>query len=71
MSITATVKNGVLVLPPGVQLPEGAEVQLTVPEPTADRSFADRYASYVGVADDLPSDLAANLDHYVHGHRRK
>lgn len=34
-------------------------------------SFADRYAAYIGAADDLPSDLAANLDHYVHGHTRK
>jgi hypothetical protein len=71
MRITATVKNGVLVLPPGVQLPEGAEVRLTVPEPEAGGSFADRYASYVGAADDLPCDLAGNLDHYVHGHRKK
>lgn len=67
MSFTGTVKNGVVVLPPGLKLPDGAEVQLTVPDSA---SFAERYAAYIGVADDLPSDLAENLDHYVHGHRK-
>lgn len=64
------MKDGVVVLPPGVKLPEGAEVELTVPDALASASFAERYAAYVGVADDLPSDLAKNLDHYVHGHRK-
>ena len=35
MSFTGTVKDGVIVLPPGVHLPEGAEVQLTVPDDVA------------------------------------
>jgi hypothetical protein len=63
MSFTGTVKGGVVVLPPGVKLPEGLEVRLTVPDSA---SFAERYAAYIGAADDLPSDLAENLDHYVH-----
>ena len=44
---------------------------LTVPDAPANGSFADRYAAYIGAADDLPADLAQNLDHYVHGHRKK
>ena len=67
MSFTGTVKDGVVILPPGLKLPEGLEVQLTVPDSA---SFAERYAAYIGAADDLPSDLATNLDHYVHGHRK-
>ena len=70
MSFTGTVKDGVVVLPPGLNLPEGAEVQLTVPDAPASASFAERYAAYIGAADDLPSDLAENLDHYVHTHRK-
>ena len=70
MSFTATVKDGVVVLPAGLKLPDGLEVQLTVPDSAAPSSFAERYAAYIGAADDLPSDLAENLDHYVHGHRR-
>jgi hypothetical protein len=41
MSLTGTVKNGVVVLPPGVKLPEGTEVQLTVSELASAPSFAD------------------------------
>jgi hypothetical protein len=71
MTCTVKVANGIINLPPEMKLPDGTEVQLTVPDPTAKPSFAERYASYVGVAEDLPADLAENLDHYLHGHRKK
>jgi hypothetical protein len=71
MTCIVKVANGAIRLPPGVKLPDGAEVQLTIPDSAAQPSFAERYASYVGMAEDLPADLAANLDHYVHGHKRK
>ena len=71
MTCTVKVANGAIPLPPGVELPDGAEVQLIVPDPVSQPSFADRYAAYIGAADDLPADLAANLDHYVHGLGRK
>ena len=67
MTLTVKVANGAIQLPPGVQLPDGAAVRLTVPDKDAKPSFAERYAAYIGVAGDLPGDLAANLDHYVHG----
>ena len=68
--MTGTVKDGVVVLPAGVVLPEGLQVVLTVPDAAAAPSFAERYAAYIGAAEDLPADLAANLDHYVHGNRQ-
>jgi hypothetical protein len=71
MTWTVKVANGAIKLPPGVQLPDGAEVQLTIPNPQTQQSFAERYAAYIGVAGDLPEDLAANLDHYAHGHPKK
>lgn len=71
MTCTVKVTNGTIKLPPGVKLPEGAEVKLTIPDSLAQPSFAERYAAYVGVADDLPEDLASNLDHYLHGHERE
>jgi len=72
MACTVKVANGAIPLPPAVELPDGAEVQLIVPDSVVQpTSFADRYAAYIGAADDLPGDLAANLDHYVHGHSRK
>jgi hypothetical protein len=71
MTWTVKVANGTVKLPPGVQLPDGAEVRLTIPDSQAQPSFAERYAGYIGVAGDLPSDLATNLDHYVHGQAKK
>lgn len=71
MTCTVKVKDGTIRLPPGVELPDGAEVRLTIPDVASQASFAERYAGYIGVLDDLPPDLAANLDHYVHGHRKK
>jgi len=46
-------------------------VRLSIPDPKEPPSFAERYSAYIGVAGDLPEDLAANLDHYVHGHPKK
>jgi hypothetical protein len=71
MTWTVKVANGAIKLPPGLELPDGAEVRLTVPDSQAQSSFAERYAAYIGVAHDLPDDLAVNLDHYVHGHPKK
>ena len=73
LSMTCMVKvtNGAILLPPGVNLPEGAEVRLTISDSLAQPPFAERYAAFIGMADDLPADMAANLDHYIHGHARK
>ena len=73
MSITAIVENDTIKLPPGVHLPDGTEVS----NETADAAgaagaasrgtLAERYAKFVGLADDLPEDMAKNHDHYLHG----
>jgi hypothetical protein len=66
------VDNDAIKLPPGVELPDGAEVRFTIPDTQqAPPSFVERYAAYIGVASDLLSDLAANLAHYVHIHPKK
>ncbi len=71
MTCTVKVENGAIRLPPGLHLPDGAEVQLIIPDSAVNGSFADRYAAYIGAADHLPVDLAQNLGHYMHGHERK
>ena len=71
MTCTVKVANGTIKLPPGVKVPDGTEVRLVIPDSPAQDSFAERYASYIGVADDLPEDLSKNLDHYIHGHEKK
>jgi hypothetical protein len=40
MSLTGTVKNGVIILPPGTNLPQGAQVKVeTIEPPPADSKF--------------------------------
>ena len=69
MSITAKVEAGKIVLPPGVPWPSGTVVRI---EPVEEQppTLWETMKEFDGMADDLPSDLAANLDHYVHGHPR-
>lgn len=67
MVCKVTVHDGIIRLPEGLNLPDGAEVELTIPDASTKLTFAERYAKYIGDATDLPSDLSENLDHYVHG----
>lgn len=72
MSITVVVENDTIKLPPSVHVPDGTKLEITLPEVTLNpKSVAQRYAGLVGVADDMPTDLARNLDHYIHGHAKK
>ena len=72
MSITATVKNGVIELPAGLDLPDGTEVTIETKEPSAaaeesTTSFADRYSNFIGCVRSGVGDLADNHDHYLYG----
>jgi hypothetical protein len=72
MTCIGKVSNGKVALPEGIHLPEGTEVEMHIPESSqATASFANRYKDFMGAADDLPADLASNLDHYLHGHPKK
>ena len=74
MSITVIVENDTIKLP--VHVPDGTRLEITLPpKSTAPdsaasaprRTLAERYAKFVGLADDLPPDMAKNHDHYLHG----
>jgi hypothetical protein len=69
MSITATVEAGKITLPPDVPWPSGTVVRI---EPVEEQppTLWETLKDFDGMADDLPDDLAANLDQYVHGHPR-
>ena len=69
------VKNGVVVLEPGVRIEEGAEVTV---RPVKRRSRAvrrreepptlyERLKPVAGKAEGLPSDASVNHDHYLYG----
>jgi hypothetical protein len=67
MSITAVVEQGMIKLPKDVPWASGTVVRVEAVEeqlPTLWEGLKD----FDGLAGDAPADLAANLDHYVHGH---
>ena len=66
MSYRGHVENGAIVLDEAASLQEGTEVRVEVIEPRA-KTLAERFAPFVGCLDDLPEDLAAQHDHYLHG----
>ncbi len=73
MRVTGKVKDGVVVLPPGLKLADGAEVQLTLPDsssPEAAVALHEPAALYPAV-ERLPDDLAINHDYYLHGQHKQ
>ena len=72
MNCIGKVSNGKVVLPEGINLPDGTEVELHIRELVPNvATFAERFKDFIGMAADLPPDLAENLDHYLHGHPKK
>ena len=66
MTYRGHVKNGQITLVDTVDLPEGIEVQVELVDGAAEDLNAI-LLRHAGKGRDLPSDLAANHDHYVHG----
>ena len=72
MSVTGKVKNGVIVLPPGTTLPEGAEVRVVTIKPTiADDPLAAAVERLAKPRPHLPEDYALNHGHYIRGEPKK
>jgi hypothetical protein len=68
MQFTGTVRNGVIVLENGDQLPEGTRVQIGVLESTAEpESLSTFLLGFAGAIEGLPPDMAEQHDHYLHG----
>ncbi len=66
------VKNGVVLLGNGVELPDGTEVRV---EPVArgesipgeGPTLVEQFGDVIGTVPDLPPDMAEQHDHYLHG----
>ena len=72
MSFTGTVKNGVVVLPCDVKLPEGAEVEVVPHElEPQDDPFLAAVAKVAKPRPHWPQDYALNHGQYVSGEPRK
>jgi hypothetical protein len=72
MVYRGVVKNGVVVLGEGAQLPDGTEVRIEpiVPAeslPPEGPTLAEQFGSVIGTVPDLPPDMAEHHDHYLHG----
>lgn len=70
MSYTGKVQNGVVVLPPEAQLPEGTEVEV-VPREAADDPFVQAVLKLAKPRPHWPKDYALNHGHYVSGEPKK
>lgn len=71
MSYLGEVKNGVIVLEEKASLPEGLKVRIEPLEAEEAPTLAERLKDFIGKATGLPSDMARNHDHYLHGQPRK
>lgn len=72
------IKDGVVTPHEAFPWPEGTEVAVDLPMPldgktTGDqsRTLYDRLKPLIGIAKGLPTDLAENHDHYIHGTPKK
>jgi len=67
MSITTTIEAGKIVLPPGVDWPDGASVRVELVEDNVPTLW-ETLGQFAGTVDDPRTDMAANHNHYLHGH---
>ena len=68
MSVTGKVVNGLVVLPPGTKLPEGAEVRIeTLKLTSVDDPLVAAVEKLAKPRPHLPKDYALNHGHYLRG----
>jgi hypothetical protein len=70
MTYRGKVKGAVVVLAEGMRLAEGTEVRVEPVERPAS-TLGERLMKHAGKAKKLPSDMAENHDHDIHGRPRK
>ena len=72
MTCIGTVADRKVVLPPDEAFPDGTQVEVTPVVTAQERAdFTEGLLRIAGKVRNLPADLAANHDHYLHGHPKK
>ena len=73
MTYKGRVKDGVVVFDDRVRLPEGTEVEVTLPDDPdgSGLSLYERLEPVIGRAQGLPPDASENIDHYLYGHPKR
>ncbi|MBM3333062.1 hypothetical protein FJY63_00205 [Candidatus Sumerlaeota bacterium] len=71
MAYRGHIQGGIVVIDDNIALPDGTIVVVEPIESACMMTLAERYKDIIGIAPDLPSDMAENHDHYVHGTPKK
>jgi len=71
MTYRGHIQGGVVVLDDKISLPDGTIVAVEPVESVCGMTLAERYKDFIGIAPDLPPDMAENHDHYIHGTPKK
>jgi len=71
MSITATVSDGKIVLPPEAQWPNGSVVRIELVQAEELPTLLEDMKDFIGVGDENITDMAENHNHYLHGYPKK
>ncbi len=72
MTYRGRMRNGVIVLEPPADLPEGTEVDVSpAAEGQEPPTWAEVFKDVIGKAEGLPSDSSTNHDHYLYGTPKK
>ena len=64
MELEGVVQNGVIVPDDATALPEGTRVSIAPVPAAKPQTLGERMARFKGILHGLPSDLAAQHDHY-------
>lgn len=70
MSITTTIEDGKVVLPEGVNLPNGTVVRLETVEEDVPALY-EMMKDFEGKGPAGITDMAKNHNHYLHGHAKQ
>lgn len=71
MTLEGTFQNGVVVLDHPQNISDGTRVQVVVAGDEADEPTLANLLELAGTVDGLPSDMARNHDHYLHGQPKR
>ena len=67
MTLPGTLNKGVVVLDQPSPWPEGTRVNVVVQPAGKKLTLAEKLLRHAGTVPDLPSDMAEQHDHYIHG----
>jgi hypothetical protein len=67
MTLHGTLNNGIVVLDQPAPWPEGTRVEVVVQNEVRKATLSEKLLRHAGTVPDLPSDMAEQHDHYIHG----